>query len=57
MNFLFYAMIILLIVMTINNARRLKSFGNEKGFVEVYDCGQSTYTWTKNYNNSSFFIY
>ena len=36
MNFLFYAMIILLIVMTINNARRLKSFGNEKGFVEVY---------------------
>ena len=36
MNFLFYAMIILLIVMTINNARRLKSFGNERGFVEVY---------------------
>lgn len=36
MNFLFYAMIILLIVMTINNARKLKSFGNERGFVQVY---------------------
>lgn len=36
MNFLFYAMIILLVVMTINNARRMKSFGNERGFIDVY---------------------
>ncbi|MGN1405010.1 MAG: hypothetical protein ACI4WM_01965 [Erysipelotrichaceae bacterium] len=36
MNFLFYAMIILLVVMTINNARKMKSFGNERGFIDVY---------------------
>ena len=36
MNFLFYAMIILMVVMTISNVRKMKSFGNERGFIDVY---------------------
>ena len=36
MNFLFYAMIILMVVITISNVRKMKSFGNERGFIDVY---------------------